>query len=133
MSGRLARRAACGAAVLWLSGLLVACGGGDDSPPDTSDDPQTRVVTGFVGNASTGRGIPNAEVRLGADLARTNVRGEFRAEDIPLSDLSVRVSAVNFVERLLTLSASQSTLDVRLSPTTTDGDGFELPPGSPAL
>lgn len=133
MCGPAARRATWLVASLLLAWTAFGCGSGTDTETGPLLPPITRTVTGFVGNASTGRGITNAVVQIGSITVATDTHGEFSAPNIPLSDQAVRITATSYLERQLTLPANQSTLDVRLQPVVSNGDDIELPPGSPAL
>lgn len=128
---RIARRAAQLAAALVLGVAAWGCGDGEEQfLPGIA---RTRSVSGFVGNASTGRGIPSATVQVGGLSASTNARGEFTLGGLPLDDQAVTITARDFLERRLTLSANQSTIDVRLQPVSTTGGGIEPPPDTPAI
>lgn len=110
---------------LFTAALLWGCGGGggsstttpDDNPGDPGAQPtNTRTVTGFVGDATTGLGISGAAVAIGSLSATAATTGQFTVARVPRLDYSVTITATGYKARLFTLASNVDAITVRLVP-----------------
>lgn len=135
MGERIPRRAAHLALALLVAMAGWSCGGGDgDGGGGGGDGGGTivttrRTVTGFVGDATTGRGLVGATVTIGSNTVQTGEGGLFTLPAVPRTDQAVSISANGYRTYTATLDGSTDQITVRLLPAGTSNFDIENPPG----
>lgn len=144
MGLRSARRVACWMFAAALTSGVWGCGGGGGTTTTTTPTDNTggttptptglpRTVTGFVGDWTSGQGIPGAQVQLGTVLATTGATGLFTASDVARIEVQVTVTAAGYQPATpFTLGTGISQISVRLYPIGTPVT-VEPPPDVPGI
>lgn len=135
MRVRRARRA------MWLVGgammAAIACGcggggGGTVTPPVEEERPRT--ISGQVADATSGRGLQGATVRILDQVGTTDRQGAFSIPRLPRRALQIEISLSLYQTQTVAVAANVDQVEVRLIPTPNQGALTPLtPPGTPGF